>query len=167
MYKQNTFIFLTVDQFFKMYKTINLQSCAHLILVLIECIEASTKIYMFKIMIYFCKHQRNFKGTLFSINETYTQQIYLNYYIEYTCLISNNRVSHIKEPVDSISINTLFGKIIKTKKTFTCLERLKSKTDHCDNRFNTLRQPSCVPPDHGHNIDKHFDSILIGNISWD
>lgn len=64
----------------------------------------------------FCKHQRNLKGTLFSINETYTQQIYLNYYIEYTCLISNNRVSHIKEPVDSISINTLFGKVIKTKK---------------------------------------------------
>lgn len=116
----------------------------------------------------FCKHQRNFKGTLFSINETYTQQIFLNYYIEYTCLISNNRVSHIKEHVDSISINTLFGKVIKTKqKTFTCLERLKSKTDHCDHQFNTLRQPWCVHPDNGHNIDTHFDIILIGNISWD
>lgn len=34
----------------------------------------------------FYKHRGNFNGTFFFINDTYTQQIYSNYYIKYSCL---------------------------------------------------------------------------------
>lgn len=136
MYKQYTFIFLTVDQFFKMYITIYLQYCAHLILFFDRMYRSINKYIHVQNHDIFCKHQRNFKGTLFSINVTYTEyteQIYLNYFIEYTCLISNNRVSHIK----SLQIVYLFP----SERTHSLEKSLKHKNMQVFETFEIKNRP--------------------------